>query len=197
MNPTAPGVPFSSYCFRSLLFLDLQIYKTTITLLQFSIVVSIFHLTVKGPLDHVGVWRFVFLCAGAEHVVLGESPSGSITLVLSRGKYFSACYIIPSSSGKKPTRARCFKVPSRKISGTVAGETSSTSTRFLITNLISSHLHYLPFVSRFHLPHFTNSPFYSPLFFVRLFLVRSLVCYLYLCYHVPSICLHLCLLKIY
>jgi hypothetical protein len=56
-------------------------------LLQFSIAVSIFHLTVKGltPLDRVGVWRFVFLCAGAEHVVLGESPSGSIPWFLTEG----------------------------------------------------------------------------------------------------------------
>jgi hypothetical protein len=53
-------------------------------LLQFSIAFSIFNLTIKGltRLDHVGVRGFVFFCAGAEHVVLGDSPSGSITLVL-------------------------------------------------------------------------------------------------------------------
>jgi hypothetical protein len=69
------------------LFSDLQIYKTIITLLQFSIAVSIFRLTVKGltPLERVGVWRFVFLCAGAEHVLLGESLSGSIPWFLSEG----------------------------------------------------------------------------------------------------------------
>src|SRR3990172_9600159 len=80
----------------------------------------------------------------------------------------------------------------KEISGAIAGETSSTSTRFQITNLISSHLHYLPFASRFPLPHFTNFPFYSPLFFVRHFLVRSvfecdLVCFTWLLWLVPPL----------
>jgi hypothetical protein len=44
---------------------------------------------------------------------------------------------------------------SRSISGAVAGEASSSSTRFQSTNLISPHLHYLPFASGFPLPHFT------------------------------------------
>ena len=116
VKSTAPGVFFIIFAFKiyfySLLFLDLLNQKPKNTLLQFSIAVSIFYLTVKGltPLDRVGVWRFVFLCAGAEHVVLGESPSGSITLVLNRGKYFSACYIIPSATGNPPTRARAFSI---------------------------------------------------------------------------------------
>jgi hypothetical protein len=60
-----------------------------------------------------------------------------------------------------------FKIASRQlasISGAVAGEASSTSTRFPITNHISLHLHYLPFASHFPLPHFTNLPliFISP-----------------------------------
>ena len=60
-------------------------------------------------------------------------------------------------------------MPSRSISGAVAREASSTSTRFLITNLISLHLHYLPFASRFHLPHFTNLPFFLASLFRSLF----------------------------
>jgi hypothetical protein len=44
------------------------------------------------------VWIFVFLCAGADYVVLQGPPSGSITLVLNRGKYFTAFYIILSAS---------------------------------------------------------------------------------------------------
>ena len=84
-------------------------------------------------------------------------------MVLNRGKYFTACYIILSASGNHNAR-RAFTPSSRSISGAVAGEASSTSTRFLLTNLISPHLHYLPFASRFHLPHFTNLPlvFISP-----------------------------------
>src|SRR3990172_8245320 len=73
----------------------------------------------------------------------------------------------------------------KEISGAIAGETSSTSTRFPITNLISPHLHYLPFASGFPLPHFTIylSFSYPPLhqfaIFIRLsfsfavFLTRS------------------------
>jgi hypothetical protein len=159
------------------LFSDLQIYKTTITFLQFSIAVSIFHLTVKGltPLDRVGVWRFVFLCAGAEHVVLGESPSGSIPWFLTEentSRLATSSLPLqgshqrehePSPSTKKISGA--FTTPSRSISGAVAGEISPTSTRFLMTNLISLHLHYSSFASHFHLPHFTNLPvLFAPLF---------------------------------
>ena len=59
--------------------------------------------------------------------------------------------------------------------------------------LLSLALHYLPFASRFPLPHFTLAVLFA-FFFVCVFLARSIVCS---CYHVPSICLHLCLLKIY
>ena len=51
---------------------------------------------------------------------------------------------------------------------------SITFARFLITNLISLQLHYLPFASRFPLPHFTQFVILFALFFVCLFLVRSL-----------------------
>ena len=50
--------------------------------------------------------------------------------------------------------------------------------------LLSLALHYFPFASRFPLPHFTFA-FSSPF-------LRSI-----LCYHVPSFCLHLRLLKVY
>ena len=103
VNPTAPGVLFPSYCFWScfplLLFRTFQIWtifyfasKTHLRL--------IFHLTVKGLTTPWSrwVWRFVFLCAGADYVVLQGPPSGSITLVLNWGKYFTACYIILSAS---------------------------------------------------------------------------------------------------
>src|SRR3989337_2798439 len=82
---------------------------------------------------------------------------------------------------------------SEVISGVVAGEASSTSTRFPITNLISPHLHYLPFASGFPLPHFAiclsfsslplhqfsvlfASLFRSPFFSLDLFLFAPLFC---------------------
>ena len=52
---------------------------------------------------------------------------------------------------------------------------SSTYTRFLITNLISSELHYLPFASRFPLPYFTKKFVLFALFFVRRFLAGSVL----------------------
>jgi hypothetical protein len=54
---------------------------------EFSIAVSIFHLTVKGLTTPWSrwVWRFVFLCAGAEHVVLRGPPSGSLPWFLTKG----------------------------------------------------------------------------------------------------------------
>ena len=108
----------------------------------------------------------------------------------------------------KPTHAQEV---TRRISGTVAGEICAKSkSRFDLPStshfwrrcrgdlrtsqdipsthhkLLSLTLHYLPFSSRFSLPHFTFA-FSSP----------SSRMYLCLCFHVPSICLHLCMLKIY
>ena len=54
---------------------------------------------------------------------------------------------------------------SKGISGAVAGETSSKYTKFLITISSPCNLHYLPFASHFHLPHFTKIRcFIRPLF---------------------------------
>ena len=57
---------------------------------------------------------------------------------------------------------------------------------------LSLALHYLPFASRFPLPHFTLAVL-SP----SLFRSPSSRMYLCLCFLVPSVCLHLRLLKIY
>ena len=53
--------------------------------------------------------------------------------------------------------------------------TPSSSTRFLITNLISLQLHYLPFASRFPLPHFTQFVILFALFFVCIFFSSDLL----------------------
>ena len=117
----------------------------------------------------------------------GDPPTGSIPWFHNWGKYLpSLCCIIPSSLGKyrrslKP-RQRNFWRRCRGGSGlfyvpiSAAKETSSTSIRFLIKNLISLQLHYLPFASRFPLPQFTQFAVLFALFFVFLFLVRSLAC---------------------
>jgi hypothetical protein len=115
VKPTAPGSLLHHICFRDLFFIHFcfQIYwykKPKILCCNFlSPFQSIISLSRDWqPLDRVVVRRFVFLCAGAVHGVFDDSPSGSITLVLNWGKYFSACYIIPSSSGKPPTWARAI-----------------------------------------------------------------------------------------
>ena len=98
VKPTAPGVSSSSICFWDLFFIRFcfQIYwskKPKILCCNFPSPFQSFILPSRDwqPLDRVGVRGFVFLCAGAVYVVLGDSPSGSITLVLIWGKYFSAC----------------------------------------------------------------------------------------------------------
>ena len=64
---------------------------------------------------------------------------------------------------------------SKGISGAVAGETSSTSTRFLITNLISLQFTLFAICLSFSSPPLDKKlPFYSPSFLFRCFLVRSI-----------------------
>jgi hypothetical protein len=83
----APGVfsiifAFEIY-FYSLLFSDLLNQKPKNTLLQFSIAVSIFHLTDKGLTTPCSRWGagICCLCPSVVYWVLGDSPTGSITLV--------------------------------------------------------------------------------------------------------------------
>jgi hypothetical protein len=127
---------------------------------------STFHLSpyrqgLDNPLIAMGAEICFLVCRGWRRG--GERTSFWFdTLVLNWGKYFAACYIILSASRNHQRETsisgalpgRIYK-PSRSISGAVAGEASSSSTRFLFTNLISPHLHYLPFASGFPLPHFT------------------------------------------
>ena len=119
------------------------------------------------------------------------SPTGSITLVSSEGNTYRRC---AASSlplwGKTDVASSDIK---RNFWRRCRGG-SSTYTRFLITNLISSQFTLFSICLS---PTSQKFAVLFALFFVRLFLVRSLVCYLYLCYHVPSICLHPCLLIIY
>ena len=69
----------------------------------------------------------------------------------------------------------------RRISGAVAGEVFAQVKTYQvpITNPYPLHLYYLPFASRFPLPHFTLAVLFA-LFFFRLFSLAScvLVCWI-------------------
>ena len=111
------------------------------------------------------------------------------TLVLkNRGKYLR--YFVASPfplQGKTNACSRGSKKDFwRRCRGDLCQVKSSQDIPSTHHKLLSLALHYLPFASRFALPHFTFA-FSSP----------SSRMYLCLCFHVPSICLHLCLLKIY
>ena len=90
------------------------------------------------------------------------------TLVLKNwGKYLRYSAASPFPLQGKPTQAQDV---ARRISGTVAGEvfTQVKTYQVPITNSSPSHLYYLPFASRFPLPHFTLAVLFA-LFSVRLF----------------------------
>ena len=100
------------------------------------------------------------------------------------------CCITLSSSREKPMHAQEV---ARRISGAIAGEVFTQVNTYQVPITKSSPSHYIVC----HLPLVFLSPtsplpFYSPFF-------RSPSSRMYhsLCFHVPSICLCLCLLKIY
>ena len=127
----------------------------------------------------------MFVCAGIWWLV-ALSPTGLIPwFSKTEGNTYATLLHHPFLSKGKPMHAQEV---ARRISGTVAGEVFAQVKTYQvpITNSSPSHLHYLPFASRFPLPHFTFA-----------FSAPSSRMYFCLCFHVPSICLHLCLLKIY
>ena len=168
-------------------------------LLQFSPV----HAPISGAVTRKGLTTPLtrriasgyYLCAGAVYVVLLGSPTGSITLVSYLREIPTAVVLYhPFLFAEIPTQ---LQATSKGISGTVAGED-------LQHNQVPNHkCHLLAIYIICHWPLVFISPTSQPfailfaLFFVCFFLVRSLVCYLCLCCHVPFICLHLRLLKIY
>ena len=99
------------------------------------------------------------------------------------GNTYATIVASPFPLQGKPTQAQ--KVV-RRISGVVAGEVFAQVKTYQvpITNSSPSHLHYLPFASRFPLPHFTlavlfalSSPISSSLF-ACLFLFACVLDYL-------------------
>ena len=77
----------------------------------------------------------------------------------------------------KPTQAQDV---ARRISGTVAGEVFAQVKTYQvpITNTSPSHLHYLPFASRFPLPHFTLAVLFALSFPISSSLFRLPFCLL-------------------
>ena len=79
----------------------------------------------------------------------------------------------------KPTQAQDV---ARRISGAIVGEVFAEVNTYqvTITNSSPSHLHYLPFASRFPLPHFTLAILFALSFPFASFLLASclLVCWI-------------------
>ena len=79
----------------------------------------------------------------------------------------------PSPLRGKPTQAQDV---ARRISGAVAGEVLAQVKTYQvpITNPSPSHLHYLPFASRFPLPHFTLAVLFALSFPISFSLLLAL-----------------------
>ena len=98
-------------------------------------------------------------------------PTGLIPwLSKTEGNTYATIAASPSPLRGKPTQAQDV---ARRIFGAVAGEVFAQVKTYQvsITNPSPSHLHYLPFSSRFPLPHFTlvvlfalSVPIFSSLF---------------------------------
>jgi len=84
-----------------------------------------------------------------------EPPTGLIPwFSKTEGNTYATIAASPFPLQGKPTQAQDV---ARRISGAVAGEVFAQVKTYQvpITNSSPSHLHYLPFASRFPLPHFT------------------------------------------
>ena len=128
-----------------------------------------------------------------------EPPTGLIPwFSKTEGNTYATIGASPFPLQGKPMQAQ---VVARRISGAVSEEVFAQVKTYQvpITNSSPSHLHYLPFASRFPLPHFTLAVLFALSFPISSSLSRlpSSRMYLCLCFLVPSICLHLRLLKIY
>ena len=99
-----------------------------------------------------------------------EPPIGLIPwFSKTKGNTYATIVASPSPLRGKPTQAQDV---ARRISGAVAGEVFAQVKTYQvpITNPSPSHLHYLPFASRFPLPHFTLAVLFA-LFFCSPFFV--------------------------
>ena len=103
-----------------------------------------------------------------------EPPTGLITWLSKLREILTLHFAAsPSLLQGKPTQAQDV---ARRISGAVAGEVFAQVKTYQvpITNTSPSHLHYLPFASRFPLPHFTLAVLFALSFPISYSLFRSL-----------------------
>ena len=105
------------------------------------------------------VARFLFVCVGAWDF-WGASYWIDTLVLKNWGKYLCYFAASPFPLQGKPMQAQDV---ARRISGAVAGEVFAQVKTYQvpITNSSPSHLHYLPFASRFPLPHFTLAIFFA------------------------------------
>ena len=104
-----------------------------------------------------------FVCVGAWDF-WGASYWIDTLVLRTKGNTYATLAASPSPLRGKPTQAQDV---ARRISGAVAGEVFAQVKTYQvpITNPSPLHLHYLPFASRFPLPHFTKiCHFIRPLF---------------------------------
>ena len=98
-----------------------------------------------------------------------EPPTGLIPwFSKTEGNTYATIVASPFPLQGKPTQDQDV---ARRISGTVAGEVFTQVKTYQVpsTNSSPSHLHYLPFASRFPLPHFTLAVLFSLSFLSLLF----------------------------
>ena len=188
MNPTAPGVSFPSYCFRScFLFAFVPNVSDLIRLSTHIKNPSTFCLSpyrqgLDNPLFALGAEICFLVCRGWTRG--GARTSFWFdTLVLNWGKYFSACYIILSASGKSQRETSNHQevflapLPGRLLHHPPGSNLQISSLRtYIICHLPPVFLSPTsPFASRFPLSPFTNLPvlfaslFRSPFFSQDLF----------------------------
>ena len=197
VKPTAPGSILYHVSFRSTILVYCLFYFAIFTfqsiqqkyqkyLSYYLYQISLLQVVVKGLTIPLSRWlqgSYLFV------QVLGDLRVVSYwidTLVLKNwGKYLRYFAASPFPlQGKTNACSRGSKKDFwRRCRGDLRTSQDIPSTHH---KLLSLALHYLPFASRFPLPHFTFA-FSSP----------SSRMYLCLCFLVPSMCLHLRLLKIY
>ena len=160
VKPMAPGSISYHICFQStfICIFTFCIYITKYQKYIYLILLSLLDLTfASGP---EGIENpFIALVASSQFVCVGAWDFWGAsywidTLVLKNwGKYLRYCAASSSPLRGKPTQAQDV---ARRISGAVAGEAyAKVNTPSTHRKPLSPALHYLPFASRFPLPHFT------------------------------------------
>ena len=155
----APGSILYHISFRSTFILRslLSIFITKIPkILSYHLYqISLSQVGVKGLTTPLLRWLRVLCLFVYVRGTFEEPPTGLIPwFSKTGGNTYTTIAALPFPLEGKPTQAQDI---ARRISGAVAGEvfTPVKTYQVPITNPSPSHLHYLPFASRFPLPHFT------------------------------------------